>query len=294
GNMSIMDRANDRARRRLMMPAWTQALTVLLPCGYSVAALLYAMAFAGESGPDVRRFRTPLMRGLLLLHSGLFALHGFAADGFPTFDAWLSLSAVALALALLFVAITWRFGHASVGALVIGSVALLQLLASMFGPVAAIPATAPGSGASGVHAITAAVASAALILSGLYGFLYLVLLRQMKRKTFGAIFRQLPDLTQLAKMTRRAALAGFLGLTLGVNVGIGLAHAEGTAGFEYTDPTVLLTLSLWVHFGLIAFSKRIRGLTAQRASLAAVAGLAVLVGTLLLFVVPGATFHAFG
>ena len=55
---------------------------------------------------------------------------------------------------------------------------------------------------------------------------------------------------------------------------------------------VLLVLGVWLHFGLIAFSRRIRGITAQRASWAAVGGLTVLIATLFLAVVPGATFHA--
>lgn len=277
-----------------MMANLIQALTVFLPSGYLIAALLYAMAFAGKAGPDVRRYRTPLLRTLTLLHLALLSAHGIAAGGFPVFDGWLSLSSVAFALVTLFAVVTWRHDQATVGALVLLVVAALQMLASMFGPTDSIALERSGqaAAATGVHVVTAAVACAALILSGLYGFLYLTLLRQMKRQTFGAIFRQLPDLTQLVRMTRRAALAGFLGMTLGVNVGIGVAHAKGTVGFQYTDPIVLLTLSVWLHFGLIAFSGKIRGLTAQRASMAAVAGLTVLVATLLLAVIPGATFHA--
>jgi ABC-type uncharacterized transport system permease subunit len=270
-----------------------QAITVFLPAGYLVAMLLYAMAFAGDRGPNVQRFRPHFLRLLLVLHISLFVLHGIGSEGFPARDAWLSVSAVTLALVGLFVAITRRHDQATVGALVLLVVATLQMVSSMFGPTAAVVSDRPSSAAAGIHALTAAVASGALILSGLYGFLYLTLLRQMKRQTFGPIFRQLPDLTQLARMTRRAALAGFLGLTLGVNIGIGVAHANGTAGFQYTDPTVILTLVLWLHFGIIAFSGKIRGLTAQRASFAAVAGLTVLVATLFLAVIPGATFHAF-
>ncbi|MFT5731842.1 MAG: ABC-type transport system involved in cytochrome c biogenesis permease subunit [Planctomycetota bacterium] len=273
-----------------------QAITVFLPAGYLAAALLYSMAYAGNEGPDVSRFRAPLLRALTILHLALFVLHGAEAGGFPMLRGWLSLSLVAFAVVMLFAVVTWRHGQATVGALVLLVVALLQMLASMFGPTSALVAdrgpASSAAAATGIHVITAAVACAALVLSGLYGFLYLTLLRQMKRQTFGAIFRQLPDLTQLAGMTRRAALAGFLGLTLGVNIGIGVAHAKGTAGFQYTDPIVILTLALWFHFGLIAFSGKIRGLSAQRASLAAVAGLTVLVGTLLLAVIPGATFHA--
>ena len=167
----------------------------------------------------------------------------------------------------------------------------LQMVSSMFARMQ-IQGVEPAPIATAAHVITAALACAAVVLSGLYGFLYLLLLRQMKRQTFGALFQRLPDLTQLAQMTRRSALAGFGGLALGVNVGFAIAHSTGTSGFHYADPTVALVLGVWVHFGLIAFSRRIRGITAQRASWAAVGGLAVLIATLFLAVVPGATFHA--
>lgn len=276
------------------MNAAIQALTVLLPSGYLVVALLYAMAFGGDAAPGFSRLRTPMLRVLSALHVGLFILHGRAVGGFPNFDAWLSVSAVALAVVVLFVVVTLRRGQPTVGALVLLVAGLLQMLASMFGAMEIVASDGPSSATSAVHALTAALASAAVVLSGLYGLLYLILLRQMKRQTFGALFRGLPDLEQLAIMTRRAALAGFLGLALGVNVGIGMAHAQGTAGFKYTDPTVLLTMALWMHFGLIAFSRRIPGITAQRASVAAFGGLAVLLGTLFIALVPGATFHNLG
>lgn len=268
-----------------------QALTVLLPAGYLVVAMLYGMAFAGEAEPRFSRVRTPLLRLLSLLHLFLFVVHGQAIGGAPRFAMWLSVSAVAYATVLLFAVVTWTRPQPTVGALVLLVAGFLQALASMFGPMAAV-AGDPPSAVSTIHALTAAVASAAVVLSGLYGLLYLALMRQMRRRTFGNLFKNLPDLTQLAHMTRRAALAGFMMLAVGVNVGIALAHSDGTQGFRYTDPLVLLTFGVWMHFGVIAFSKQIRGVSAQRASLAAVAGLAVLLGVLFLSMVPGATFHS--
>ncbi|MEE2941184.1 MAG: cytochrome c biogenesis protein CcsA [Planctomycetota bacterium] len=268
-----------------------QALQVALPCGYLMTALLFAMAFAGETEPRVARIRRPVLRGLLVLHLLLFALHGHESGGFPRFDAWMSLSSVAFATALLFVGIKLRTPQPTVGAIVLPMVGALQMVSSMFAKMQ-VQAVDPAPVATAVHVTTAAFACAAVVLSGLYGFLYLLLLRQMKRQTFGAVFERLPDLTQLAQMTRRSALAGFGGLALGVNVGFAIAHSTGTSGFRYVDPTVLLALGVWLHFGLIAFSRRLRGITAQRASWAAVGGLVVLIATLFLAVVPGATFHA--
>ncbi len=268
-----------------------QALQVALPCGYLMTALLFVMAFAGEAEPRVARIRRPMLRGLLVLHLLLFGVHGYQSGGFPRFDVWMSLSSVAFATGLLFVGITIRTPQPTVGAITLPVVGALQMVSSMFARMQ-VQTVDPAPVATAVHVTTAALACAAIVLSGLYGFLYLLLLRQMKRQTFGAIFQRLPDLTRLAQMTRRSALAGFGGLALGVNIGFAIAHSAGTSGFRYVDPTVLLALGVWLHFGLIAFSRRIPGLTAQRASWAAVGGLVVLIATLFLAVVPGATFHA--
>ncbi|MEC8496076.1 MAG: cytochrome c biogenesis protein CcsA [Planctomycetota bacterium] len=268
-----------------------QALQVALPCGYLMTALLFVMAFAGEAEPRVARIRRPMLRGLLVLHLLLFGVHGYQSGGFPRFDVWMSLSSVAFATGLLFVGITFRTPQPTVGAITLPVVGALQMVSSMFARMQ-VQTVDPAPVATAVHVTTAALACAAIVLSGLYGFLYLLLLRQMKRQTFGAIFQRLPDLTRLAQMTRRSALAGFGGLALGVNIGFAIANSAGTSGFRYVDPTVLLALGVWLHFGLIAFSRRIPGLTAQRASWAAVGGLVVLIATLFLAVVPGATFHA--
>jgi NAD(P)-dependent dehydrogenase (short-subunit alcohol dehydrogenase family) len=116
--------------------------------------------------------------------------------------------------------------------------------------------------------------------------------RQMRRRTFGPLFRALPNLELLSRMMRRAALAGFLFLTVGLNLGILIGHSTRPDGFDYTDPHVLLTLALWVHFGLIAFSGSIRGLTARRASWAATAGLVSLLLLIVLTLLPSLTSHA--
>ena len=133
----------------------------------------------------------------------------------------------------------------------------------------------------------------AVCVSGLFGFLHLLLLRQMRRKSFGPVYRELPDLEQLVRLTRTSALWGFLFMAAGLNVGIGMAHARGTEGFGYLDPHVLLTIAIWLHFGLIAFSRHVPGLTARRTSIAAAWGLLILLATIALTLVP-VTFHELG
>lgn len=275
------------------MTSAIQALVVVLPLAYFATAILFGMAFAGarqpRAAPPARRLAFALT---LTAHVALFALQVRAAGGFPHVTTWLLVSAVAATTALLFGAVSWRSEQETAGAIVLGLVGLLQLAASAFGPL--VPVVGAGTAFRYVHVGTSVVASAALILSGVYGSLHLLLYRQMRERHFGALFRELPNLELLAKMTRRSALAGFLFLTLGLNVGIWMAHRFATRGFQYEDPHVLLTLALWIHFGVISFSSWIRGFTARRTSFAAAAGLVTLLLLVLLMLVPSFTFHSLG
>lgn len=270
-----------------------QALAVALPSLYLFLGVLYGMSFAGDREPPIHRARKALMLSTIALHAGLFALLGDASGGFPRLDVWLSFSAVCLGMVSLFSLVTLRNQQPTVAAIVFIAAFLLQLSASMFGPLRALTERGPSTISTIMHVLTVVLASAAVMLSGLYGFLYLLLFRQMRRQTFGALFRQLPDLRQLAMMTRLSALTGFLGLLLGVNVGIAMAHSRGVEGFGYTDSFVLSMLAICIHFGLIAFSKRIPGITANRASWAAVGGLMLLLGALVASaLIPEASFHS--
>ena len=273
------------------MTGWLQPIGVLLPVGYALAAGLHGMAFGGPRAPQVRGLRVGVLRATLALHLAWFLLRGRTIDHFPVSDVWSAVSAVGFATALLYGWVARRSGHAGSGGIVLGFVFLLIALATAFVDFA------PGARPEGIsplrtiHVGTSVIAVAALVLSGIHGALYLLLFREMRERRFGALFDHLPDLERLAHMTRRAALAGFLGLTVGINVGIWMAHRERIPTFDYRDPEVLLSIALWIHFGVIAFSGSIRGFGARRASFAAAGGLVALLASLLLILVPNLSFH---
>ena len=266
-----------------------QALSVLLPSGYLLLAMLYLPAF--ESSLGAGRTRRFLTLGVLGLHLLLFGLHWRAIGHFPVIDRWGVLSAEALTLVLLFAWIRWTVHHTGTASIVFAAAFALQLFASAFGKLPLAPRVEPAGPLVVVHVGTSLLAGATLVLSGLHGALYLLLFRQMRAKRFGAITRTLPDLALLAKMTRGAALAGFVLLGIGLNAGIAWAHVSGVENFSYSDPFVLMMLAIWLHFGLVALSGRIPGLTARRASFAATAGFVVLIASALISVLPELSFH---
>jgi ABC-type uncharacterized transport system permease subunit len=276
-----------------------QLLAVLLPALYLLDALLHGMVFGGPRAPQVVGLRRWTLRITLVLHVLYFAVRARALGHFPVSDLWSTLSAVGLSVAALYAWIARREKHAGTGGVALGAVCVLQLIASAFGPIEPVARAAGMPPFQIVHVGTGTLALAALVLSGVHGILYLVLFRQMRARRFGALFENLPDLDVLARMTRASALAGFVFLTVGVNGGIAMAHAEHAPGFSYLAPgsgylapEVLLSIALWIHFGVIAFSRHIRGFSARRASFAAAGGLVALVLSLLLVLFPHLSFHS--
>ncbi len=259
-----------------------QALAVLLPLVYAAAAASFAL------GRDVGARWT--LRAALALHALDFVVRAVHVGHFPITEVWTTVSASAFATAALWAMVARDASHTGSGRIVLGLVAALQLVASSSVPLMPLP-RAGGMGPLQItHVATSCVALAALFLSGLHGVLWLTLFRSIRARRFNPLLSRLPNLDTLAKMTRRAALLGFLGLTIGLNLGIGLAHAENSPGFAYRHPEVVLSLALWVHFGVVAFSQKIPGLGARRASWAAAFGLAAALLSLVLVLLPH-SFH---
>lgn len=273
------------------MSALVQPVTVLLPVGYLLLALLYTLVFASEAAPRTEVLRRWVFRFVILAHVMGLVLRAEQVGRFPIDDTWTAVSAVALATAATYGSIARILKHLGSGGAVMGCVFVLQLLSSAFSDLRPDSGSEPQSASTIVHVTTSVLATSALILSGLHGSLYLLLFRQMRRRSFGVLFKYLPDLNVLTRLTRLSALAGFIFLTVGLNMGIFVAHRDQTAGFDYSDPAVILTLFLWLHFGVIAFSGKISALSARRASFAALAGLVALIFSLILILFPELSFH---
>lgn len=269
-----------------------QSLVVLLPTLYMLCAILHGMAFAGARAPLVSVLRRGALRATIVLHCVYFVLRAQAIGHFPVSDLWTTVSAIALATAALYAGLARHLKHPGTGGVVLGLVLLMQLLASACGPMELV-ARPGGMGAFQVlHVSTSVLACAAVLLSGVHGALYLVLFRELRERRFGALFDHLPNLDWLATMTRRAALAGFIGLTIGLNVGLWMAHRELPGHVNYSAPEVLLSLVLWIHFGVVAFSGVIKGFGERRASIAATGGLIALLLSPFLILFSSHAFHS--
>ena len=97
-----------------------QAISVTLPPLYLIAAILHGMAFGGDRAPQVKGLRTWTLHLAVILHSVSFIVADRAMGAFPINDAWTTLSATALFVALFYDLIAVRTKHPGTGGVVLG------------------------------------------------------------------------------------------------------------------------------------------------------------------------------
>ena len=272
-----------------MNPA-VHALSTLLPILYLVVTCLYGMEFGGPNAPRAAGVRRATSLLLLVVHGVFFALLWDLVGHFPVVDFWTTVSLLALAVLVVYLPVEGMAKAPSTGPFVLGFASLLQLLASCF-LLEVAPSTLGSSPFFAIHIATIVFAVAALLLSGFFGALYLVLLRQIRSRQFGVLFRRLPDLESLSRLNRASATIGFVLLTLGLNVGIGWAHSGAVEDFDYLDPKVLPVLLLWIVFGLIGSSRWLRFLSGRRAAIVAVTAAMLLIFAVVVSFLPLGSIH---
>src|SRR5512132_512698 len=227
---------------------------------YIGAAALAATPFARPVGAPVRGVSALLAAGVLAHVVGLatYALH---VGQLPLTGLGPSLSFAGLVLAGTL--------------LLVEAVARDVSLTLVAAPLAAVPTVcatlvglSPGvepPGARGAwlfaHIALSFVGIAAFGTAAAAGCMYLVERRELKSRRFGAIYRFFPPLATLDRVNHVAAIARWLGLTLGVVLAV-------TYSLSYRELSVLKVIwatSAWLSVSVIALGRVMGGLQARRA-----------------------------
>jgi len=146
------------------------------------------------------------------------------------------------------------------------------------------------------HVTTSVFGYAALMLAAIYGGLYLLLYRAIRRNEFGVIFEHIPSLDRLERYGLRATAFGFIFLTLSIALGGMLVpKIDPNANFIkfLLDPKVLTTLLVWLLFGLTLLVRKVVHLEGRRLVLFWMSGFALTVVSMTIVNWIGTTFHSF-
>jgi HemX protein len=241
----------------------------MIAIAHFVAVTLYLAAAAIAALPFARRVKAPVVGVMAVLFLGV-AAHSSALVGLTRetgaasltgLGPGLSFAGLVLALVLLIVEALAREVSLTLVA------APLAALVTSAGALTGMHPFLEPQGTRAVwltmHIVLSFVGIAAYATAAAAGTMYLVARRELKSAHFGAIFRSFPPLDTLDRVNHLAAIAGFLGLTLGV----ALAAAYSFAYKALVVPQIIWGLGAWAGVSALALGRILRGWQARRAAI---------------------------
>ena len=192
--------------------------TVLLPLVYLLVWGCYMWLFLTDH-PLARRLVTRLALAAVFLDMAATVHLSFELHRLPMGGPFEFLGLLALAMMATYLVIERRLKAKNTGFLITGMAFLLKFLSSaLVTPVREASPYLSDPGFAG-HAVFILLAYTAMSLSFLYAILYLILARQLMRRQFGLLFRRLPPLDVLERMSVGAVELGLPLLLIGLCLG---------------------------------------------------------------------------
>jgi ABC-type uncharacterized transport system permease subunit len=210
-------------------------LNLLLPLGYLAVFIDYGVTFFRRVRERERR---PWLGIVLLVHAAFLVVLGLHLGRLPLVTNFEILSVVALATGAVYWLIERTTHERRTGVIVLLLVFLFQYVSTVFVSHPAMhppPVPAESSLWLRLHVVPAVLAYTSLSVCAVYGVLYLLARRVLKRRSFGLLYDRLPPLELLGKMAWNALLIGFVFLTIVVVTGPAMmrwAEGPGSAGLD--------------------------------------------------------------
>ena len=232
-------------------------LVVALPVLYAGIVAVYAVTFFGSNSP-LERLKRPLLIILILVHFVYLNLRTFAFDHPPITTVFEILTLLAASMSVAYLYIEYRTNVRNTGLFVLFLALVFQTVSSLFIKDLLVIPDYLHSMLLGFHVSTALLGYTALALSAVYGLLYLMLYHEMKSTRFGMIYKRLPNLETLERMSHKAEIFGFAMLTVAIVVGL-VWLPRAFESFSYLDPKLIGSLVIWVLYAVGLFAKRSLG-----------------------------------
>lgn len=264
---------------------------ISLPVLYFATIWAYARAFfSGIKLADT--LKTPLLMVTVLVHALYISSRTVEYSHPPITSIFEILSLISLTVALVYTYIELRTKNTSTGYFILIFPFFFQLISSVFiKEIPEIPAILR-SNLLGFHVTSALLGYAAITISAVYGFLYLMLYHDIKSNQFGVVYKRLPNLEMLERMSFTATLFGFLLLTVAIVVGL-LWLPSVTGNIPYTDPKLFGTVAIWLIYAVGLTAKKIIGWQGKRIMVLSMFGFAIAMFSMTIINMFFSGFHKF-
>lgn len=255
-------------------------LTVL--AAYVVAAIHSVLAFVNKRRTLERITLGSLAFGFVLHTVSLIT--DWTGDGhYPLFGLRETLSFLAWTLVATYGLVIYRYRTQALGTFTLPLVAVLIFIVSVMRDTSETAASTTVSDTNAawlfpVHTTLWIFAYASLFVVFIASVMYLLQERELKMKTFGAIFHRLPSLTTINNIATSAVGVGWTLLTLGILTGMVWSQARDNR-LWHNDPKEILAALTWLLYLALVLYRATAGWRGRRAAWLGVAGFALVLCT---------------
>jgi cytochrome c-type biogenesis protein CcsB len=227
-----------------------RSLLLAVLAAYLIAAIHSILAF-GNKRRALQRVAEWSMALGFLLHTGSLVADWVYDGHYPIFFLRETLSFLAWALVAVYSLVLYRYRAQAVGAFMMPLVSVLTFIALLMksGPEGT-PAAFSATWLFPVHTTLLIFAYAAFFVVFMASVMYLLQERELKLKTFGAIFHRLPPLSTVNELATAAAAIGLTLLTLGIATGM-IWSSERYGRIWHNDPKEIFAFLTWLLYFLL-------------------------------------------
>lgn len=273
------------------MRQFCEILNYLLPVFYLILIYIYYNIFTGRK-KKYEQWTKSLLLTLLVIHGLEIFLRQLFLKSMPLSSTYDALSFLAFSILLVYYVIERSFGNRASGFFIL-IFAFFPVLFSAFNhhwrsesnPLLSTPTFA-------LHASLNIIGYTALSIAAIYAVLFLIQYKNMKERRFNRFYEQLPPVTYLENMSKRAVLIGII--LMGIGIILGHLQTQRFFGkFFLLDPKVILTDIFWLFYLIVFLSAQIKKWPSKVMAYLSILGfIGLLIGGAIVFV-SGASFHKF-
>lgn len=269
-----------------------KSLLLAALAAYLIAAIHSVLAFINKRRSVQRVAEWSIAAGFILHTTALIA--DWVIDGhYPLFFLRETLSFLAWALVATYALLLYRYRAQALGAFTMPLISGLTFVALLIkSDFENAPAGFSTTWLFPIHTTLLFFAYAAFFVVFIASVMYLLQERELKLKTFSAIFHRLPALTTVNELATTSAFFGLTLLTLGIATGM-LWSSARYGRIWHNDPKEIFALLTWLLYFALLIYRSTANWRGRKAAWLGVAGFALVLctffGTRLL-----GGYHVFG
>lgn len=274
-----------------MLEYFVDLLKISLPILYLFTIFLYGLAFFLDEQFGIRNRTRFLVATLIVQVVYLFSRTVWTGHP-PVTSVFEIMSVISFTIGCAYLFIELRTHVKDTGMFILSIALLFEVVSAAFIKDEVHLNPVLKSSVLGMHVSSAMLGYSALAISAVYGGLYLMMYHEIRSNKFGIVYRKLPDLQTLEKLSYASIILGFVFLTIAILIGY-VWLPKTIDDFSYTDPKLIITDIVWVIYFVALVSRKAMRWTGRTVVILAVVGFVLTIASMVVVNVFMHSFHNF-